>query len=161
MARGKNAIRAERAREMISIVDSVESYQGKVVQLSGQLRELAAAMAADKVRHDSRVRELTAEVAHATSPEVAALKSEMASLRDELGKARGAVMVRKKWYQSRNQRLVDHFQVSHGMSWVEAVEELFKWDEGGFPLLVESKIQGKKLTPAQIKSVQKARGLRP
>lgn len=93
MARGKykNSAEARQARE--GALSEVEAGRRTIVRLTSENKELRQALIAEKATNSKRLRELNAMLAEGTSPEVEALRLELATAREaasnaEIGLAR-------------------------------------------------------------------------
>lgn len=162
MARGKHSNMAERRKEVFAKEDEIEAYKRANVRLHKEVVELKAEIVSIKDANAQTVRKLNALINEGTSLELEVSKDRIKKLQDELGKLR---VSENKSTRQRNTmliRLTDLLQ-AYGMTREVAIETLTRISGDtveDFKVLWENNPGVSKLTPEQINSLQRAKGIR-
>lgn len=167
MTRGKYAARATLRREDESVRSDLDSYQHTVQRLTAENRDLRDKLAAQKQVSAQEVRRLRSERDEGLSPEVRALRGQLAQAREERDKAkRDAQETLKRWRYAFDV-MVAWFKEAYGCTGQEAVEAVLALSGASAPdvVITDHEIDGfKHLNDEEAREkallIQAARGLR-
>lgn len=164
MARGKNKEIAERRKQAVAELGTIDSQQNSIKKLSDQVAQLQAELQTKDQVHKQVVAGLHYKLEQNTTELVEELRGLNDSLREELGQVReDNDSIHKKWTKVfENTR--EHFMSVHGMKNLEAVETVtaLMGDNPFAILTVDMLGSGKrnKMSTERLRALQKVQGIR-
>lgn len=164
MARGKNKEIAERRKQAVAELGTINSQQTTIKKLTDQVAQLQAELQTKDQIHKQVVAGLHYKLEQNTTDLVEELRGMNESLREELGQVRADNdSIHKKWTKVfENTR--DHFMSTHGMKNLEAVETVtaLMGDSPFETLTVDMMGSAKRtnMSTERLRALQKVQGIR-
>lgn len=164
MARGKNKAVAERRKQAVAELGTIDSQQNTIKKLQAEVEELKLKLEMKEQFYIENLAGLNYKLTENTSNIVEELRGLNDSLREELGEARANYdSIQRKWSKV-FKNLRDHYMSAHGMKSVEAMERstAMMGDNPNQQITLNTieNPSGKNMSSERVRALQRVQGVR-